>query len=206
MLRLGQIREVVPGLSLFGTKRLSSGFEWVLEAANELTSWKKPKQRRQPLGWVAPLLPNTTRPTIFFVLGTLARMSGHNLDWIKYALHTAQQNGFRYVKIKSDGQVFSAVFEVDALGDLDSQNDLDLSSLAAITPQEMAFEVKSTSVGYFSSTKLAGAIEEGDVIGVVTALGVGHEVISSKGGTIELLVGDGEAVQYGQVVAKVISE
>lgn len=162
------------------------------------------KQRRQPLGWVAPLLPESTkRPTIFFVLGTLRPMSGLSRDLIEHALNTAQQNGYRFVNVKVDGERFMATFEAHSAPETVIG---DVPDMAAVEQLATMHDLKAGSVGYVSLADLAigDVVEAGQSIGAVTALGLRHDIVSSKSGTLaEILVEDGAPVEFGQLVAKV---
>ena len=68
-----------------------------------------------------------------------------------------------------------------------------------------AFDIKSGFVGYFRhSIPVGSAVASGAAIGIVEALGLPNDVVSANAGTlVELLVDDGQPVEYGQPVAKV---
>ncbi|HET6644283.1 MAG TPA: biotin/lipoyl-containing protein [Fimbriimonadales bacterium] len=68
-----------------------------------------------------------------------------------------------------------------------------------------ALEIKSGFVGYFRhSVPLGSAVSSGTPIGIVEALGLPNDVVAANAGTlVELLVDDGQPVEYGQPVARV---
>ena len=131
-------------------------------------------------------------------------MPGLGHDLIQHALETAQKNGYRYVSVKAHGERFTATFDATPAP---LPEVIEAPGMAAISQPDTTHEVKASSVGYFAlaDVEVGAEIEEGTIIGAVTALGLRQEVVSKKGGTLsELLVEDGEAVEYGQVVAKVV--
>jgi len=70
--------------------------------------------------------------------------------------------------------------------------------------------ITSPAVGYFAphgGIGVGSAISSGDLVGHVDVLGVRHEVVAQLGGTLEALeVEPGEAVEYGQPIARVTPE
>lgn len=68
--------------------------------------------------------------------------------------------------------------------------------------------IRSNLVGYFRATSKAlatgASISEDTVIGTVEALGLNNELPARvKGKVVEVLVADGQPVEYGQAIAKV---
>jgi biotin carboxyl carrier protein len=75
-----------------------------------------------------------------------------------------------------------------------------------------ALDVRSTLVGYYRAVGKPGAkppevgdkVKAGQIIGAVEALRVLNEVESPSAGRIRaILVGDGQPIEYGQVLMKV---
>ena len=66
--------------------------------------------------------------------------------------------------------------------------------------------IKAPFVGYFRAAnppiKAGQELKKGQVIGSIEALGIPNDVESSAGGVVdEVLVKDGEAVEFGQPIA-----
>ena len=70
--------------------------------------------------------------------------------------------------------------------------------------------VASPAVGYFAPRKgieIGGAVRSGDLLGHVDVLGVRHEVVSPVNGALRAFeVESGQAVEYGQPIARVEAE
>lgn len=70
--------------------------------------------------------------------------------------------------------------------------------------------VSSPAVGYFTpraGLEAGSAVRSGDVVGHVDVLGVRHEVAAEAGGTLRgFEVEAGQAVEYGQAIARVEAE
>jgi len=130
-------------------------------------------------------------------------MPGLEPDLIKHALTVARQHGFAEVELESGGAKFSASLEKA------KKQPKPATAPAIDEPKSNGFlDIKSTLVGYYKqadSTLAAGkAVSKGDVVAVITALGLENEVESPHSGEIaDVLVKDGEPVQYGQVLARI---
>lgn len=130
-------------------------------------------------------------------------MSGLSRDLIEHALNTAQQNGYRFVNVKVDGERFTATFDAQSSPEAPV---IDVPDMAAIEQRTAMHDLKAGSVGYVSlaDLEIGDVVEAGQIIGAVTALGLRHDIVSSKSGTLaEIFVEDGAPVEFGQVVAKV---
>ena len=142
--------------------------------------------------------------------GTLFSMHELDSDAIRHALKTARENGFGYVKITSGGTKFRAIF--DSIEEIHHE-DIEENVTSAVFEDKgltLSFEtfVKAPVVGYVSfddKKAVAGAeISAGDVIGVVKALGLNNDVIAKESGVIEeLMVKNGDPVEYGQPIMRV---
>ena len=129
-------------------------------------------------------------------------MPGLHADTVRHALQFARKKGFAEVEIELDGSTFSATLEkVKAkpkpAGAAEAEEALDIP-----------VEIKSTLVGYYGLSKspleVGRTISKGDVVAVVSALGLANEIESEHGGeVVEVLVSDGDPVEYGQPLARV---
>ena len=68
-------------------------------------------------------------------------------------------------------------------------------------------EIKATLVGYYREAKepiaVGRTIRKGDPVGTIEALGIVTDVTSKvEGEIVEVLVEPGQAVEYGQVLAR----
>lgn len=135
-------------------------------------------------------------------------MSGLDNEIIRHALEVARTNGFVQVKLNHGDQSFRAILDPNSFSstEVDESDDDGLSSFAAAEISD-TFEVKSPCVGYFQTGKdvssVGGKVEEGAVIGVIQALGIGNDVICKSSGTVEeILVKAGQAVEFGQPIMR----
>ena len=135
-------------------------------------------------------------------------MSGLDIEIIRHALETARSNGFVQVKLNHGDDAFRAILDpnLSVNEEADSEEDDAFGSFAAAEVSD-TFEVKSPCVGYFQAGKteaVVGAkVEEGEVIGVIQALGIGNDVSCKSTGTIEeVFVKPGQAVEFGQPIAR----
>lgn len=127
---------------------------------------------------------------------------------IRYALETASRHGFRTVRIKHGELRFRA--EIGGSGP-PHQFALQEGSpeLEVIEPQSKPFNViEAGMVGYFQFSggpiEAGSVIQNGDIIGSITALGIVNDVVSSLSGEVtDVLVGEGDAVEYGQALLQV---
>jgi len=131
-------------------------------------------------------------------------MSGLDADVIRHALKTAREFNFRSVRIKTEDGTFRATLDPDAV---DEFGEIDLSS-AVVDAGPEEWTVVAPAVGYFSTVKsglqVGNSVEKGGVVGTVVALGLPNDVSSpGTGEVIEILAKEGDAVEYGQPLAKV---
>jgi acetyl-CoA carboxylase biotin carboxyl carrier protein len=130
-------------------------------------------------------------------------MPGLDADLIKHALTVARQHGFAEVEIEANGGKFAANLEKA------KKQPKAVGASVAAEPKSNGFmDIKATLVGYYSQGKPAleagKNVSKGDVVAVITALGLDNEVESPHSGEVaEVLVADGDPVQYGQVLARV---
>ncbi len=137
-------------------------------------------------------------------------MAELNLDSIRHALRIARERGFAEVALESDDSRFEA--RLDARAPIPSYQAVvaQLSDNAELLTPGLA-EVASPCVGYFQESKqplLAGMrVEIGDVVASITALGLANDVECQQAGEIvDVLVRNGDPVEYGQVLARLRSD
>lgn len=129
-------------------------------------------------------------------------MPGLDPDTVRHALQVARKKGFAEVEIELDGSTFSATLEkVKAKPKPAGSQDVEADS-------DLPLEIKSTLVGYYGVSKspleVGRNISKGDTVAVISALGLANEVESEHSGEIvEVLVSDGDPVEYGQPLARV---
>lgn len=135
-------------------------------------------------------------------------MSELQIDQIRHALNVARELGCTEVELESGGVEFNARLNLKKAKPTPKAVEQAPVENAVI---ESPFEViKSPCVGYYqpgkSPLEAGGSVKVGDIVGVISALGLGNDVESSVAGTIEeVLVKDGDPVEYGQVLARVRS-
>lgn len=136
-------------------------------------------------------------------------MAELDLDIVRHALGVAQRHGFAEVQIEAGDNAFSAQFmppkrkaNPAPIGTTESP-----SAALAESSEPKGVEVKSPLVGYVKPRKkplsVGDEIKAGDVVAVIEALGLENDVESPAGGRVEeLLFEAGQAVQFGQVLAR----
>jgi len=132
-------------------------------------------------------------------------MPGLDVETIRHALKTAREHGFVKVRIEANSDRFDAV-----LGEASPRVEHSANgSLQQIAGHLDRAVVESPLVGFWSESHLAVGmpVREGDLLGVVSAVGLPHEVRSNCSGMVEeVLVELGDAVEFGQAVAYVRRE
>jgi acetyl-CoA carboxylase biotin carboxyl carrier protein len=104
----------------------------------------------------------------------------------------------------------AAIAAMAALAEpVDGATSLALEPAPGVDDTAGALEIQSTLVGFYRAVAKRGAkalapgdnVKEGQIIGAVEALNVLNEIESPATGKVKkILVDDGEAVQYGQVL------
>lgn len=125
-------------------------------------------------------------------------------DTIRHALTVAREHGFRTVRLKCEDMSFRAVLEADAqLVDAESEDEPQSAPAGPATKALIA-----PMVGYFRFA--SGSLKPGDAVtadspaGTILALGITNEVsFPASGEVTEVLVSDGDAVEFGQVIARI---
>ena len=130
---------------------------------------------------------------------------GDEFEVIDRAIDLAKVNGFTRISITKDGFSFEAEFEKSSPK---SAKKTVSDEKPPTEPSEII--IKSNFVGYFKALEqapIAGqSIHEGDSIGMITVLGISNEIESPANGKIrEILVHDGQVVEYGQPIASIVA-
>ena len=115
-----------------------------------------------------------------------------------------QDTGLKLL-LKKPGQVTAAASETDYIVEAEEHSPIDGDH-----PRDHSLEITASYVGiYHSSMKPGGKplvaagdiVREGQVVAAIEALNVYNEVETERGGRVrELLVGDGQPVEYGQTL------
>ena len=130
-------------------------------------------------------------------------MSKLDSDLVRQALSIARKNGFAEVELGIGEESFTA--KLDPL----SKKARDVAAGLAAAPKDPEFVyVTSTLVGYYreapNAHKPGMKIQKGEIVAVVNALGIRHDVESKVSGeVIEVLIEPNQPVEYGQALAKV---
>lgn len=128
-------------------------------------------------------------------------MVGLDLHTIRHALGIARKNGYNEVSLKSAGVEFHATLSSKAIAKARKAAEVQ----AADVPDA---EVPSPCVGYYKPLakpiKAGQTVKIGDSLGQVMALGLPNDIESTVGGEVtEILVKEGDPVQFGQPVFRI---
>lgn len=132
-------------------------------------------------------------------------MAGLDFDLVRHALAIARQRGFAEVDISNEGSAFRARL----LPGPPPRVAKAPADVASVSNGESDFKlVKSPIVGFYrigpNPLEVGRSIQKTEVVAVVNALGIANEVEAGvEGQVVEVLVEDGQAVQFGQVLARV---
>jgi acetyl-CoA carboxylase biotin carboxyl carrier protein len=133
-------------------------------------------------------------------------MANLDIETVRHALQVARENGFAEVELTFGEDRFEA-----KLGKKRSKVASPVkNSQEIVEPISVPLlrEIKATVVGYFRSGKVPLAvgcrIGKGDNVGVIAALGLLNDIESPYAGeVVEVMVEVEQAVEYGQVLARV---
>jgi acetyl-CoA carboxylase biotin carboxyl carrier protein len=152
---------------------------------------------------VSFLLVRWARETI----GKLAAMAEAEMEAIRHALRLAQERGYSKVELEIDDLEFKAEFDPSSKKKrkkpVTSKTETGAESEGPAT-----VPIKAPLVGYYRATdsvlRPGATVEEGQVVAVVSALGLANDVPSpATGEVVEVLVEDGQPVEFGQPLARV---
>lgn len=132
-------------------------------------------------------------------------MAGLDAEQVRHALKTAQDYGFAEVEVEFDGASFRAKLEP---GKRKPTRKAAPEFKAEAGPEVDYQVIRSPLVGYYRVGPMALVagkhVQKGDVVATINALGISNDVESQVSGEIlEVTVLDGQAVEFGQVLAKV---
>lgn len=125
-----------------------------------------------------------------------------DLDLVRHALAAARRHGYAEVELGEGEAAFTA-----RLARVPKPK---AAAAAEATPavDDAPKEIKATLVGYYREAKsplaVGRTIRRGDPVATIEALGIVTDVTSKvEGEVIEVLVEPGQAVEYGQALARV---
>ncbi len=149
-----------------------------------------------------------------FLLFALSTRGGYNFrpmasidaEVVKHALQVARDHGFAEVELANGQAHFRATLEKVAKKKSAPSPAGSASSSAPGAPEFQS--IRANHVGYFraedSQLVVGNRVTKGEVIGSIATLGLANELEASVTGEIvEVMVGEGDPVQFGQVLAKV---
>ncbi len=133
-------------------------------------------------------------------------MEGLDLETIRHALGVAKAHGLSEVQVQHGEDTFTAVFEGSPARPASGKRGGAAAAVELLAADELA--IPSPFVGYYRANdpplRAGQRVERGEIVASIAALGLAHDVESPLAGEIvEVLVEPGQAVQYGQPLAKV---
>ncbi len=128
------------------------------------------------------------------------------LESVKHALRIAREQGYAEVELEQGAARFKAQLELRT----PKARPKNASPGSVAAPQDdtpLLQDIRSPFVGYFGAGEAlvpGKTLRQGETVATVTALGLMNEIEAPcEGEVVEVLVQEGEAVQYGQIVARV---
>ncbi|MFI5385316.1 MAG: acetyl-CoA carboxylase biotin carboxyl carrier protein [Fimbriimonadales bacterium] len=134
-------------------------------------------------------------------------MAGLDLELVRHALKTAQEHNFATVELGTEGASFRATFEPG--GTRRGMPAVSSRESKPLVSHENEFSlIKSPIVGFYrpgpAPLRVGNKVAVGEVVAVITALGIANDVESEVAGEIiEVAVHDDQPVEFGQTLAKV---
>jgi biotin carboxyl carrier protein len=124
-----------------------------------------------------------------------------DLDLVRHALKAARRHKMGSVELEYEGVSLSATLSPRHRRSKGSTPD------AGETAVEVTEFVKSPFVGYYGDPEPALSVgqrvEAGSVVAIVSILGIANEVEAPIGGeVVEILVRDGQPVEFGQALVR----
>ena len=134
-------------------------------------------------------------------------MAESGIDLIRHALELAREHGFNEVELEAGELSFEAKLEpAPKAAPVASSQQEPSADETPMTPPEK--DIVSPVVGYYRTgttpLKVGTGIRKGDAIASILALGISNDLESPfSGEVVEVLVRNEQAVEYGQVLARV---
>jgi biotin carboxyl carrier protein len=133
-------------------------------------------------------------------------MASLDPEIVRHALKTAREHGFAEVELGLDGSTFRARLE-PGHRKMEQAAILNATELKAMIESEFKL-IKSPIVGFYRvgphPLEAGKSVKPTDIVAVINALGIANDVEAEITGEIaEVLVSDGQPVEFGQVLAKV---
>lgn len=134
-------------------------------------------------------------------------MAESGIDLIRHALELAREHGFNEVELEAGELSFEAKLEPapKAAPVASAQQELAADETPSAPPEK---DIVSPVVGYYRTgttpLKVGTGIRKGDAIASIHALGISNDLEAPfSGEVVEVLVRNEQAVEYGQVLARV---
>ena len=132
----------------------------------------------------------------------LSSMSELSQEVIEHALSVARKHGFAEIELASGGASFRA--KLDPIAKAKTKKGAAQTEPAEPTSKPL----RASVVGYYAAApralKVGQKIKAGDHVANITALGISNDVEANVTGEIvEVLVTDGQPVEFGQTLALV---
>lgn len=129
-------------------------------------------------------------------------MSELSQEVIEHALTVARKHGFAEIDLEVGDASFHAKLDPIAKAKSKKQHEAESPEAPSAKP------IRASVVGFYSAATKAlnvgDRVKSGELVATITALGISNDVDSSVTGEIvEVLVEDGQPVEYGQVLALV---
>jgi biotin carboxyl carrier protein len=134
-------------------------------------------------------------------------MASLDIDLVRHALQTARGNGYAEVELNLEGASFRAKLEPGAKAK-GGKAEVRKGGPAAAPSENGVVPIKSTLVGFYREGEKPLAVGQkvnpGEVVAVVAALGIATDIEAKQGGeVVEVLVQEGDPVEFGQPLALV---
>ena len=131
-------------------------------------------------------------------------MSELSQEVIEHALSVARKHGFAEIELASGGAAFRA--KLDPTSKPKAKKGASAHPEAPAEPT--AKPLRASVVGYYAAApkalKVGQRVKAGDLVATITALGISNDVEANVTGEIvEVLVEDGQPVEFGQALALV---
>jgi acetyl-CoA carboxylase biotin carboxyl carrier protein len=132
-------------------------------------------------------------------------MSAITPELMRHALGVAQSLGLDTVELEVENEKFSAVIGKAPKPKASSTG---AAPQPAATAADSTKPIKSSGVGYYRAAEprlqVGAEVNKGDLVGSVVALGLANDLVAPATGIItEVMVQDGEVVDFGKVIATI---